>query len=312
MCDALYGGSSNTEFTSFETSVNSKLNSGSYSWKRWPTVFSPTSTSANVITGSSDTKLEEIDPEQGQLGDCWWIASSAAYASHPNAANSVLTRSYNKAGIYAFTFYVRGIPWVVDVDGSLLTSGSNFAYGGVNTVTKAIWSALAEKALAKIKGSYAAAAGGFNQTGLSLWTGVPVISYSGSDVTNATEANAVWDAVVAGQAAGFVMTAGTAGGGNDQDTNSCGIAKSHAYSIFAAFTLDNNGTDEKVYLARNPWGVTKYSGTWKSDSSLWTTSNKNKVPFSLSGDVTAKTNGYFVIEATKLINNECFDGIDIA
>ena len=38
------------------------------------------------------------------------------------------------------------------------------------------------------------------------------------------------------------MTAGSAGGGNDQETNSCGIAKSHAYSIFAAFELDNNGT----------------------------------------------------------------------
>lgn len=56
-------------------------------WKRWPEVFSPTTTSANVITGSNGTILEEIDPEQGQLGDCWWIASSAAFAGHPNAAN---------------------------------------------------------------------------------------------------------------------------------------------------------------------------------------------------------------------------------
>ena len=54
--------------------------------------------------------------------------------------------------------------------------------------------------------------GGFNQTGLSIWTGVPVISYSAS---NQTEADKVWDAVVAGQAAGYVMTAGSAGGGND-------------------------------------------------------------------------------------------------
>jgi len=39
---------------------------------------------------------------------------------------------------------------------------SNFAYAEVNLTTKAIWSALAEKALAKVKGSYADAAGGFN------------------------------------------------------------------------------------------------------------------------------------------------------
>jgi hypothetical protein len=66
-----------------------------------------------------------------------------------------------------------------------------------------------------VKGSYADAAGGFNQTGLSLWTGVPIVSYSGSSVTNQTEADTVWSAVQAGQAAGYVMTAGSAGGGND-------------------------------------------------------------------------------------------------
>ena len=87
---------------------------------------------------------------------------------------------------------------------------------------------------------------------------------------------------------------------------------SHAYSIFGAFTLDNAGTPEKVYLARNPWGTTTYTGTWKHDSALWTDANKAKVPYNLSGDVTSKTNGYFVIEASKLINSECFDGIDIA
>lgn len=72
------------------------------------------------------------------------------------------------------------------MDGSLLSRTSNFAYAKVNTNTNALWASLAEKALAKVKGSYADAAGGFNQTGLSLWTGVPIISYSGSSVTNQT------------------------------------------------------------------------------------------------------------------------------
>jgi len=76
--------------------------------------------------------------------------------------------------------------------------------------------------------------------------------------------------------------------------------------------LDNNGSTEKVYLARNPWGYTTYTGHWKWNSSLWTTSNKNKIPFGLSGNVTSRKNGYFVIPASKLINAECFDGIDVA
>lgn len=87
---------------------------------------------------------------------------------------------------------------------------------------------------------------------------------------------------------------------------------SHAYSIYGAFELTlANGSTDKVYLARNPWGTSTYTGTWKHDSTLWTTSNKAKIPFNLSGDVTGKLNGYFVISNSHLISNECFDGIDI-
>lgn len=76
--------------------------------------------------------------------------------------------------------------------------------------------------------------------------------------------------------------------------------------------MDNDGTPEKVYLARNPWGTTTYTGIWKHDSALWTTANKAKIPFGLSGDVTSKENGFFVIGNSKLVDNECFDGINIA
>ena len=94
---------------------------------------------------------------------------------------------------------------------------------------------MSEKALAKVKGSYAALAAGFNQTGLALWTGVPVVSYKGTDVTSNSLALTVWNNVKAGMDAGYVMTSGSAGSGNDQVQNSCGIAMSHAYTILGAF-----------------------------------------------------------------------------
>lgn len=68
-----------------------------------------------------------------------------------------------------------------------------------------------------------------------------------------------------------------------------------------------------MYLARNPWGTTNYSGTWNKDSNLWTTANKNAVPFGLGDKVASSSNdGYFVIDYDKLVNDTCFDGIDIA
>ena len=67
------------------------------------------------------------------------------------------------------------------------------------------------------------------------------------------------------------MGSGTNGDGDDSESNSCGIAKSHAYSLITAFTMtDADGTDHDVLMYRNPWGVTGYSGTWNKDDPNWT------------------------------------------
>jgi hypothetical protein len=66
------------------------------------------------------------------------------------------------------------------------------------------------------------------------------------------------------------MTAGTAGNGSDSYRNNCGIAMSHAYSILAPFTIVDNGVTWKLLLARNPWGITMYTGDWRYDDTRWT------------------------------------------
>ena len=138
--------------------------------------------------------MEKFDALQGSLGDCYWIAASAAYAQHPNAKEtSILTQTYNTAGIYAFTLYIRGIPWVVSVDGEVVTSYSYFPFAPINSSTKAIWNILGEKVLAKMKGSYQEISqGGFTESGLSLWTGAPIAKYTATDLSTA---NQIWQIV---------------------------------------------------------------------------------------------------------------------
>ncbi len=67
------------------------------------------------------------------------------------------------------------------------------------------------------------------------------------------------------------MTAGSAGSGYDYYSNSCGIAMSHAYTILAAFQITDDSITWNLLLARNPWGITSYSGDWKHSDSRWTT-----------------------------------------
>jgi len=76
------------------------------------------------------------------------------------------------------------------------------------------------------------------------------------------------------------MGASTTGNGNDQETNSCGIRMSHAYSILAPFTMiDANKVEYQMLLMRNPWGETTYSSEWNSNDTRWTDALVSQVPF---------------------------------
>lgn len=71
--------------------------------------------------------------------------------------------------------------------------------------------------------------------------------------------------------AGYPMGMGTSGGTSDQDTNDCGIARMHAYTIISTFIMrDSYGRDNKMIMIRNPWGKTNYSGQWSKSDTRWT------------------------------------------
>ena len=81
----------------------------------------------------------------------------------------------------------------------------------------------------------------------------------------------MYDRLLAADAVNYIMGATTDGDGNDQVYNQCGIAKSHAYSILAAFNMtDSSGTLHKCLLMRNPWGQANYNGTWNKNDPNWT------------------------------------------
>jgi len=49
------------------------------------------------------------------------MAAISALAEYPERIKDIfLTQEKNKAGIYAVKFYIRGKPWIVEVDDKLL------------------------------------------------------------------------------------------------------------------------------------------------------------------------------------------------
>jgi len=104
--------------------------------------------------------------------------------------------------------------------------------------------------------------------------------YNTLDIKNYSEADVLYETILAADSANYLMGAGTSGNGDNTEYNSCGIAMSHAYSILAAFNMtESDGSQHKMFLMRNPWGLTSYSKDWHKGDSRWTDALVAQVPF---------------------------------
>jgi len=268
---------------------------------------------SNLLNDKKEVTFTE--PKQGGAGTCYIMSSVATVAEFPTVMNEVfLTKEKNEAGIMAVQFYIRGKPWHVTLDTKLLFNVDNqlvdpvyLEFAGPDDTKKIMWGALLEKAWAKVKGNYDNADGGFVNSGLRVLTNVPVFTYSGKDLTDQTKQDATWNILVAADKANYVIGAGTDGGGNDQENNSCGMAMSHAYTILSTFLIGA----EKLLLIRNPWGSTHYSlAGWKHDSAIWTAENIKLVPLGIN-PTTSHKQGIFVMPYSKFYasTDRCLDEI---
>jgi len=140
--------------------------------------------------------------------------------------------------------------------------------------SSSMWAPILEKAWAKLKGSTETSGnGGLIQNGLRSVMGVPVFGYQVSDISQTTSAyNEVFEILTNADLAGYPMGMGTVGN-SDQDTNDCGIARMHAYSMITTFTMrDSSNREYKMIMMRNPWGSTGYTGDWSNTDRRWTSS----------------------------------------
>ena len=180
----------------------------------------------------------------------------------------------NENGIYNIRFYIRGKPWLVTIDDYLLVNTFNdpdtLVFTQPDPVSGAFWSALIEKAWAKVAGNYEIANGGYLENALRSLAGVPVFTYWGEDIIDDSDAQKMWQLIRAADNLDFVTGASvytTVGG----DLNICGMVQGHAYSVLSTFEMtDSEGNRHKMYLFRNPWSVTFYSSDWHAEDPRWT------------------------------------------
>ena len=326
--DTIYwdNGATATKKSTYDTKLADTSSSG-VEFKRWPEYYK----TAKIFDSVDSPTYTE--PRQGGAGTCYIIQAMSGVAEFSSLITPIfLTSTKNAAGIHAVRFFIRGKPWVVAIDDEMLfyngvdSAGAKMLYfTSADTTNTAMWAPLIEKAWAKIKGNYITVDGGFLVEGVRALTGVPAFTYEansiGSSKAGALTVAQAYALLKAGEDANYIMAAGTDGGGNDQVTNTCGIAQSHAYAILAAFEMkDASNVVHQMLLMRNPWGITGYKAAWHKGDTAWTDALVAQVPLSIDPRTSA-TKGIFATSMTrfagqsadgKTSSNDCFGDYSIA
>ncbi|XP_076300874.1 calpain A isoform X3 [Lasioglossum baleicum] len=217
--------------------------------------------------------FSRFDVQQGELGDCWLIAAVANLTMDPNLFFQVVPEDQsfeeNYAGIFHFRFWQYG-RWVdVVVDDRLPTNQGELMYLR-SAENNEFWSALLEKAYAKLHGSYEALKGGTTCEAMEDFTGGVTEMYQMDEtppnlfsiLLKAYERNSLLGCSI--EPDPNVLEAETPQG----------LIKGHAYSItrvkYVEIQTPNQYGKIPLLRIRNPWGnEAEWNGPWSDQSPEW-------------------------------------------
>lgn len=173
---------------------------------------------------------------------------------HPERIKGLFVdKEPNPKGIYTLKLYVRGKPWIVQVDDVMLVDMQEFRnddrMNGLDELSNqlryakyyedynSLWAPILEKAFMKLRGNYEGNHGGREANAMRMLTGAPVLTYTAAFMGH----EEIYKVIKEGHDKGYPMIIGVAGA-DSQHENQCGVTEQHAFSILAAFDLvDKNG-----------------------------------------------------------------------
>ncbi|WKY17158.1 hypothetical protein Q1695_001628 [Nippostrongylus brasiliensis] len=298
------------------------------------TLFPPTNASLFLEQGRSSDIVWKRPPElhddphlfvegaspndvtQGILGNCWFVSACSALTHNQHLLNRVIPDAESQewspkrhyAGIFRFRFWRFG-RWVeVVIDDLLPTREGKLLFARSKTPNE-FWSALLEKAFAKLYGCYENLVGGHLSDALQDVSGgvaetINIARFLRSDAAdtpqllfnNLKEAFDN-DALIVAAIAVVLFAAKTKD--EIEQTLDCGLVKGHAYAVTAVRYVELDarsggfrsafGFHDRIQMIRlqNPWGEKEWNGPWSDDSKEWeqvTDSQKHSLGITVDED----------------------------
>uniref|UniRef100_A0A671TLG9 Calpain 9 n=1 Tax=Sparus aurata TaxID=8175 RepID=A0A671TLG9_SPAAU len=228
------------------------------------------------IVGAAD----RTDICQGQLGDCWLLAAIASLTLKKDTLARVVPHDQDfdrrYAGIFHFQFWQHN-KWLDIVVDDRLPSVRNQLIMLHSASNNEFWSALLEKAYAKLHGSYESLKGGSTMEAMEDFTGGVGENY---ETKNAPENlfSIMKKALDRGSMMGCSIDISSSA--ESEAKTSTGLVKGHAYSITGMEQVNYRGRPVQLIRVRNPWGQVEWNGPWSDDSREWSyvdSADKNRI-----------------------------------